>query len=265
MATTGSTTSRTTRRSSSSATWRPTTCCGGRRRASARFRPGAVAARLRTVEPPQIGERRVRIEKGGDDGVPEARVSRAGGDPRGLLPDAGARRRADRREGREPLVSRSGQAAAAQRPAVLARWSDRGLASSVFGALLPTERSVPLHGGGHRGRRRAARAVEDGGARGARRVRAEGITPAELDTARSTSCVPGSSSSRTASPTSRTSSDTSRPIADVGLYHRRLGRDCRASTLDAVARVGRVVPARHNRTVGWFQPRWSTRPRSEAA
>ena len=44
--------------------------------------PGRAVRRLRTVEPEQTGERRLDDPKGRHDGVPEGRLSRAGGDRR---------------------------------------------------------------------------------------------------------------------------------------------------------------------------------------
>ena len=60
--------------------------------------------RQRTVEPPQLGERRVRIDREGTTAYLKlAYHAPAAADP-GLLPAARARRGADRRQGREPLV-----------------------------------------------------------------------------------------------------------------------------------------------------------------
>ena len=92
------------------------------RRADAPLRPRSRRA-TRAAAP---AERRAAADgraardgrEGRDDRVPEAGVPRAGGHRRRLLPAAGARRRADRREGAQPLVELPDAAAAAQRAAL---------------------------------------------------------------------------------------------------------------------------------------------------
>ena len=74
----------------------------------------------------------------GDDGLPEGRVARARGHRCRLLPDAGARCRPDRRQGREPLVQLSGTRRRSARRGSTRPWSSAGSPRRVSGALLPT-------------------------------------------------------------------------------------------------------------------------------
>ena len=100
---------------------------------------GAAPQRVRTVEPEQTGERRVDDPQGRDDGVPEGRLSRAGGRPtRGFFPllvlDAvltGAKGLNLWSSFRVPPPQRSAR--------LYRALVERGLASRVSGALLPTE------------------------------------------------------------------------------------------------------------------------------
>ena len=92
----------------SSATWTPTRRCGGSSSTSAASRRAPRRRALRTVEPEQTGERRVTIRKEGTTAYLKVGVSRAGGRPiRRFFPLLRARRRADRREGPEPVVAAS--------------------------------------------------------------------------------------------------------------------------------------------------------------
>ena len=203
-----------------------------------------MPARIRTVEPEQIGERRVTIEKEGTTAYLKLGVPRAGGRRPGLLPAARARRRAHRREGLNlwstlphPPPQRSARlyrALVEQRPRVV------GVRRAAADRA-----AVPLHGVGDGDRRRAAR----GGRGGApsqvlddvRRERHHGRRAAS---GRSTSCARGSCSRTTASPTSRTSSGTSRRSRDVDLFTARGERDRRGHARRGRSR-GRVVPACH--------------------
>ena len=139
--TTGGTTSRTTRRWSSSATSRridvlrrssgTSADSRGRRRRAAEGGGAAAARRAARA-------RRAR----GHDGVSEVRLARAGRHRSRLLSDAGARRGADRREGREPLVEFPRRAAAAQGAALHgARRARAGLAGQRRAAADRASRS----------------------------------------------------------------------------------------------------------------------------
>ena len=87
--------------------------------------------------------------QGGHDGVPEGGVPRAGGDRPAVLPAADPRRRADRREGAEPLVQLPRAAAAAQRAAVSRAGRARPRVERVRRADADRA-AVPLHGVGRR-------------------------------------------------------------------------------------------------------------------
>ena len=88
---------------------------------------------------------------------------------------------------------------------------ETGLASSVFGALLPTEHPfLYTRVAARSARARPLAAVEAARSGSIERVRTEGITAEELS-ARGTSSAPGWCSSPTVSPTSPTRSGTSTP------------------------------------------------------
>ena len=96
-----------------------------RRRDAARdaaFRRHAARRRRRrrphTREPEQLGERRVTVSREGTTAYLKLGYHAPGSRRRGFLPDAGARRRADRRQGPEPVGELPHAAAAAQRAAV---------------------------------------------------------------------------------------------------------------------------------------------------
>ena len=148
---------------------------------SARIQPGAALERLRTVEPEQTGERRVTIRKEGHDGVPEGRLSRAGGRPiRDFFPLLVLDAVLTGAKGLNLWSSFRDAAAAAQRAAVSRARRARPRVVGVRRAAADRA-AVPLHGVGDRHRRHAARVGRGGAARGARpRARATGITDAEL-------------------------------------------------------------------------------------
>jgi zinc protease len=223
---------------------------------------GPPPPRIRTVEPEQLGERRVRIDREGTT----AYLKLAYRAPAALDPDF------------FPMLVLDGVLTGAkgvnlwssfrnppQRSARLYRaLVDRGLASSVFGALLPTEHAflysisitatdgVPLE------------VVEDAVLRELERIRAHGITPEELARARH---------QLRARLVFESDSVTSiahqlgyfHTVADVGLYH-RLPAAIEAVTLEDVARVAAVRLKPANRTIGSFQPLFgSGEPLSAAA
>ena len=184
----------------------------GRSSTSARSRQAVPPRAAARVEPEQIGERRVRHRARGHDRLPEAGVSRAGGDGPRLLSAARARRGADRREGREPVVEFSRRAAAAQGASLHARSSRAGWRRSsaarccrprepfLYTLSLTAIEGVPL---GRRSRpRRSTRSIA---------CDATGITDGGADAGASVSSGRGWCSRTTASRTSRTSSATSRP------------------------------------------------------
>jgi zinc protease len=213
------------------------------------IQPATLPPRTRTTEPPQLGERRVRVEKEGTAAYLKlAYRAPAATDPDFfplLLLDAAL-------TGAKGVNLWSSFRNPPQRSARLYRaLVDRSLASSVFGALLPTEDpflytiaitasdGVPLE------------VVEEAALRELDAVRREGITPAELDKARH---------QLRARLVFEADSVTNiahqlgyfHTIADVSLYH-RLWESIAAVRLDDVARAaGRLSSI--NRTVGWFVP-----------
>jgi zinc protease len=218
------------------------------------IQPGTLPARTRTVEPAQVGERRVRVEKDGASAYLKlAYHAPAATDPDFfplLVLDAVL-------TGAKGVNLWSSFRNPPQRSARLYRaLVDRRLASSVFGALLPTEDpflysisvtasdGVPLH------------AVEEAALAELEAVRREGITPAELVKARH---------QLRARLVFEADSVTNiahqigyfHTIADVSLYHRLWG-SIAAVRLEDVARVAARLSS-VNRTVGWFQPTSSAR------
>ena len=173
--------------------------------------PGALPPACRTVEPAQVGERRVTIERAGTTAylklawhAPEAKRPR-------FLPDARPRRRADGRKGRQSLVVVP-QSSPAQRPAVSRARGSPAWRPRVFGALLPTEHPFLLLGRGARLRkafrsRRWKKRRSTCSTRCGRRHHSGRAPACEAPAAGRGSC-----SSRTASRTSPTSSGTSRPL-----------------------------------------------------
>ena len=116
----------TTPPSSSSATSSWTTCCAWSSSTSACIPSGAKPSRASDAR--AAADRRApgRRRASGHHRLPEGGVARAGGDPPRLLPDAGARRRADRCEGREPVGQLPGRWCRSARPGSTPRWSTAG-------------------------------------------------------------------------------------------------------------------------------------------
>jgi zinc protease len=222
------------------------------RLAEVRFRSipaGTLPSRLRTMEPPQIGERRVRIDKEGT----AAYLKLAYHAPSATDPDFFPLLLLDAvLTGAKGVNLWSSFRNPPQRSARLYRaLVDRRLASSVFGALLPTEDpflytvsisatdGVPLE------------VVEEAALRELDLVRREGITPAELEKARH---------QLRARLVFEADSVTNiahqlgyfHTIAEVGLYH-RLWESIAAVGLEEVAAAAARFSAA-NRTIGWFQP-----------
>jgi zinc protease len=212
--------------------------------------PGPEPPRIRTAEPPQLGERRLRIEREGTTAYLKVAYHAPAACDRDfhalLVLDAvltGAKGVSLWSSFRNP-PQRSSR--------LYRRLVDQRLASTVFGVLLPTEQpflytisvtatdGVPLE------------VVEDAALRELEAVRRDGITRAELERGR-----------RQLYARLVFESDSVTNIAhqlgyfatlgDVGLHY-RMGDAIANVTLDDVARVAheRLHPSR--RTVGWFQP-----------
>ena len=231
--------------------------------AEARFRSipaGPVPPRIVVDEPEQIGERRVRIDRPGTAAYLKlAYRAPALGDPDFfgfLVLDAVL-------TGAKGLNLWSSFRNPPQRSTRLYRvLVDRGLASSVFGALLPTQHpfvysvslavadGVPLE------------VVEEATLRELDIVRAEGITPAELLRAqhqlRARLVFESDSVTNIAHQLGYFET-----IAGVAQYH-EIWNSIAAVTLDDVARASHYLRA-ENRTVGWFQPTVQTEHALRAA
>jgi zinc protease len=233
------------------------------RLADARFgaiEPGTRATRRVTKEPPQLGERRVRIEREGT----AAYLKLAYHAPSATDPDFFPLLVLDAvLTGAKGVNLWSSFRNPPQRRARLYRaLVDGRLASSVFGVLLPTEDpflytisvaatdGVPLE------------VVEEAALRELEAVRQQGITPAELERARH---------QLRARLVFEADSVTNiahqlgyfHTIADVGLYH-GLWDAIAAVDLDDVARAAEILTAT-NRSVGWFQPTGDSGPRGQEA
>jgi zinc protease len=235
------------------------------RLAEARFggiESGTLPARRRTMEPPQIGERRVRIEREGTAAYLKLAYHAPAATDADFFPllvlDAVL-------TGAKGVNLWSSFRNPPQRSARLYRaLVDGRLASSVFGALLPTEHpvlytvsiaatdGVPLE------------VVEETALRELDHVRRHGITPAELERARH---------QLRARLVFEADSVTNiahqigyfHTIGEVGVYH-GLWESIAAVGLEDVARAAGRLGA-SNRTVGWFQPATeaATRPTGAAA
>jgi len=137
---------------------------------------------------------------------------------------------------------------------------DTGLASSVFGALLPTEQPFLYSVSCTATSGTPLAAIEEAADRALADVRDNGITPQEFERARH---------QLRARLVFEADSVTNiahqigyfHTVADVGVYH-GLEAALAAVRLEDVARVARecLVPA--NRTVGWFEPLSDELPRS---
>jgi zinc protease len=212
--------------------------------------PGADPARVRTVEPAQLGERRVTIEKEGTT----AYLKLAYHAPEAAHPDFFAMLVLDAvLTGAKGINLWSSYRNPPQRNARLYRaLVERRLASSVFGVLVPTEHpflysiAVTANDGV------ALDAVERAAVDALEDVRAHGVTPAELERAkhqlRARLVFESDSGTNIAHQLGYF-----RTIADVDLYHRSWSAIA-GVTLDAVARVAASRLRATNRTVGWFKP-----------
>jgi zinc protease len=215
-----------------------------------RIPAGRVPSRIRTVEPAQVGERRVTIEKEGT----AAYLKLAYHAPAAAHPDFFPLLALDAvLTGAKGVNLWSSFRNPPQRSARLYRaLVERRLASSVFGALLPTEHpflysvavtaadGVPLE------------AVEEAAVEVLDDVRANGITPGELARAkhqlRARLVFESDSGTNIAHQLGYFQT-----IADVDLYHHSW--DAIAGvTIDDVARASASCLRASNRTVGWFKP-----------
>ena len=227
-------------------------CCGGRRGISAAFPPVPDPERIRTTEPPQLGERRVLIEREGTTGYLKV-VFHA---PAATEPDFFPMLVLD-----AVLTGAKGvnlwssfRGAPPQRKARLyTALVERGLASQVAGALLPTAQPflytlsfTAIEGV-------AARAVEDAAFAEIERVRTDGVNLAEIARAQA-------AASRAAGLRKRQRHEH-RPPAWVfrdgcrsGLTYRRCSDASRPSPAEQVWDVARRRLGPATRTVGWFRP-----------
>jgi zinc protease len=129
---------------------------------------------------------------------------------------------------------------------------EKGLASSVFGALLPTEEPFLYSVTCTVSDGTPIAALEEAADGALSAVRADGITPAEFDRARH---------QLRARLVFESDSVTNiahqigyfHTLGDVDLYH-GLERRLAGVTIDDVARVARTYLSPARRTVGWFQP-----------
>lgn len=215
-----------------------------------RIPAGTVPPRVRTAEPPQLGERRVRVERPGTTAyLKHAWVAPAAADP-DFVPMLVLDAALSGAKGANLWASFRNPP---QRSTRLYRaLVETGLASSVFGALLPTEEpflyaiSCTVADG------TPIAALEGAADEALAAVRADGITPDELERARH---------QLRARLVFESDSVTNiahqigyfHTIGDVELYH-GLGARVAAVTLEDVARVARTYLAPSRRTVGWFQP-----------
>ena len=233
------------------------------RLAEARFEwipPAAAPARLHVQEPGQVGERRVRIDRPGTAAYLKLAYRAPSLTDSDFYPllvlDAAL-------TGAKGVNLWSSLRNPPQRSTRLYRaLVDRGLASSVFGVLLPTEHpflysisltatdGVPLE------------VVEEAALRELEIVRSEGITPAELERARHQlrARLVFESDSVTNIAHQLGYFET---IAGVGHYH-QIADAIAAVTLDDVAAAAGRLRG-DNRIVGWFQPAYSALPRREHA
>jgi zinc protease len=215
-----------------------------------RIPSGSDPARVRTVEPAQLGERRVTIEKEGTT----AYLKLAYHAPEAAHPDFFAMLVLDAvLTGAKGINLWSSYRNPPQRNARLYRaLVERRLASSVFGVLVPTEHpflySIAVTASDGIG----LDAVEGAAVDALEDVRAHGITPGELERAkhqlRARLVFESDSGTNIAHQLGYF-----RTIADVELYHRSWSAIA-SVTLDAVARVAASRLRATNRTVGWFKP-----------
>jgi zinc protease len=211
---------------------------------------GTLPKRLMATEPPQLGERRVRVERPGTTAYLKL-VWRA---PEVRSPDF------------HPLLVLDAALTGAkginlwasfrnppQRSTRLYRaLVDTGLASSVFGALLPTEHPFLYSVSCTATSGTSLATLEAAADQVLAEVAANGITPDEFDRARH---------QLRARLVFEADSVTSiahqigyfHTVANVDVYH-GMEAALEAVTLEDVARVARQYLARASRTVGWFEP-----------
>jgi zinc protease len=215
-----------------------------------RIAAGTLPARVQTKEPPQTGERRVRVERPGTTAYFKlAYVAPAAREP-DFLPmlvlDAAL-------TGAKGVNLWASFRNPPQRSTRLYRaLVDRGLASSVFGALLPTEDPFLYTIACTVTEGAATASVEAAADEALAAVRVEGITPAEFERAR-----------HQLRARLVFESDSVTNIAhQVGYFHtlgevdlyEGLASRLDAVTLDDVARVARTRLLPSQRTVGVFEP-----------
>ena len=215
-----------------------------------RIEAGEVPKRVTTAEPEQFGERRVNVARPGTTAylkfawrAPDAR----GADFHPLLVlDAAL-------TGAKGINLWASFRNPPQRSTRLYRaLVDTGLASSVFGALLPTEHPFLYTVSCTATSGTPLAAVEEAADRALADVRANGITQQEFDRARH---------QLRARLVFEADSVTSiahqigyfHTIADVEVYH-GMEASLASVTLEDVARVARHYLAPTSRTVGWFEP-----------
>lgn len=212
---------------------------------------GTEPERIRTVEPEQTGERRVTIRREGTTAYLKAGYHAPAVNEAGFLPllilDAvltGAKGLSLWSSFRMPAPQRSAR--------LYRALVERGLASMVSGALLPTAQPFLYSISVTATDATPLAAVESTLLDEIDRVRRDGITPAELTKAR-------------AQLKARLvfDSDSVTNIAhQIGYFEtiggtevfRRLPGSLAAVTLEQVADAARAVFAPSNRTIGWFEP-----------
>ena len=219
---------------------------------------GSLPKRVSTVEPEQFGERRVKVSRPGTTAY--LKLAWRAPDVRGadfhplLVLDAAL-------TGAKGINLWASFRNPPQRSTRLYRaLVDTGLASSVFGALLPTEQPFLYSVSCTATSGTPLAAIEEAADRALADVRDNGITPQEFERARH---------QLRARLVFEADSVTNiahqigyfHTVADVGVYH-GLEAALAAVRLEDVARVARecLVPA--NRTVGWFEPLSDELPRS---
>jgi zinc protease len=211
---------------------------------------GVVPGRVRTREPEQLGERRVRVERPGTT----AYLKLAWQAPAASNPDFVPMLVLDAAlSGAKGVNLWASFRNPPQRSTRLYRaLVEKGLASSVFGALLPTEEPFLYSVTCTVSDGTPIAALEEAADAALSAVRADGITPAEFERARH---------QLRARLVFESDSVTNiahqigyfHTLGDVDLYHGLEGR-LTGVTIDDVARVARAYLSPARRTVGWFQP-----------
>jgi zinc protease len=205
---------------------------------------------VRTREPEQLGERRVRVERPGTT----AYLKMAWQAPAASNPDFVPMLVLDAAlSGAKGVNLWASFRNPPQRSTRLYRaLVEKGLASSIFGALLPTEEPFLYSVTCTVSDGTPIAALEEAAEAALAVVRADGITPVEFERARH---------QLRARLVFESDSVTNiahqigyfQTLGDVDLYH-GLERRLAGVTIDDVARVARAYLAPARRTVGWFQP-----------